>query len=68
MPNKKLAISITLDLDLIAYVDAVADINGRSRSSMIAAMIRDWKKSDEQEKELDELFSEESEVKTWPQN
>lgn len=62
MAQKKLAISITLDLDLIAYVDAVADINGRSRSSMIAAMIRDWKKSDEQEKELDELFSEESEV------
>lgn len=62
MAQKKLAISITLDLDLIAYVDAVADINGRSRSSMIAAMIRDWKKSDEQEKELDELFNEESEV------
>ena len=62
MANKKLAISITLDLDLIAYVDAVAEINGRSRSSMIAAMIRDWKKSDDQEKELDELFNVESEV------
>ena len=62
MANKKLAISITLDLDLIAYVGAVAEINGRSRSSMIAAMIRDWKKSDDQEKELDELFTVESEV------
>lgn len=61
MAQKKIAISITLDLDQIAYVDAVAEINGRSRSSMIAAMIRDWKKSDDQEKELDELFSAESE-------
>lgn len=62
MSQKKLAISITLDSDLIAYIDAVADIQGRSRSSMIGVMIRYWKKVDEQEKELDELFSAESEV------
>ena len=40
-------ISITLDADLLAYIDELSLINERSRSSMIAWIIRKEKASDE---------------------
>lgn len=41
-------ISISIDNDLLAYVDEVAEINGRSRSGMIS-----WFLKQEREKDLD---------------
>lgn len=40
-------ISITLDQDLLAYIDELSLINDRSRSSMIAWIIRKKKAADE---------------------
>lgn len=40
-------ICITLEEDLIKYVDDLADINGRNRSNMIAWIIAKEKQSDE---------------------
>ena len=44
-------ISITLDDDLLKYLDELAEINSRSRSSMISWLI---KKSYDEDKALDE--------------
>ena len=44
-------ISLTIDEELLAYVDELADINDRSRSSMISWMIR---QQYDQDKNLDE--------------
>lgn len=33
-------ISITIDQDLLEYLDELADINGRTRSGMISYLIR----------------------------
>ena len=49
--SKTKNISLTLDEELLAYVDELADINGRSRSSMISWMIR---QQYDQDKNLDE--------------
>lgn len=49
--SKTKNISLTIDEDLLAYVDELADINGRSRSSMISWMIR---QQYDQDKNLDE--------------
>lgn len=38
--SKTKNISLTIDEELLAYVDELADINSRSRSSMISWMIR----------------------------
>ena len=38
--NKTKNISLTIDDELLAYVDELAAINDRSRSSMISWMIR----------------------------
>ena len=46
-------ISITLEEDQIKYLDELADINGRSRSGMIAWLIR---KSKEEDDALEEQF------------
>ena len=47
MSKNTVNISITLDADLLAYVDELSLINERSRSSMIAWIIRKEKASDE---------------------
>lgn len=44
-------ISLTIDEELLAYVDELAYINGRSRSSMISWLIR---QQYDQDKNLDE--------------
>ena len=44
-------ISITLDEKLLNYLEELADINGRSRSGMIAWLI---KKSQEEDESLDQ--------------
>lgn len=44
-------ISITIEEDLLNYLDELADINGRSRSSMITWLV---KQSYEEDKALDE--------------
>ena len=44
-------ISITLDEGLLHYIDEVADINGRSRSGMIAWLV---KRSQEEDESLDQ--------------
>ena len=44
-------ISITLDEGLLHYIDEVANINGRSRSGMIAWLI---KRSQEEDYSLDQ--------------
>lgn len=44
-------ISITIDEGLLHYIDEVADINGRSRSGMIAWLI---KKSQEEDESLEQ--------------
>ena len=49
--SKTKNISLTIDEELLAYVDEVAAINGRSRSSMISWMIR---QQYDQDKNLDE--------------
>lgn len=49
--SKTKNISLTIDEELLAYVDELADINGRSRSSMISWMIR---QQYDQDKSLDE--------------
>lgn len=49
--SKTKNISLTIDEELLAYVDELADINGRSRSSMISWMIR---QQYDQDKNLDE--------------
>jgi len=49
--SKTKNISLTLDEELLAYVDELASINDRSRSSMISWMIR---QQYEQDKNLDE--------------
>lgn len=49
--SKTKNISLTIDEELLAYVDDLADINGRSRSSMISWMIR---QQYDQDKSLDE--------------
>lgn len=41
------AISITIRSDLLDYIDEIAAINGRSRSSMIAWIISKEKQADE---------------------
>ena len=41
-------ISISIDKELLAYVDEVAEINGRSRSGMIS-----WFLKQEQQKDID---------------
>ena len=46
-------ISITLDADLLAYIDELSLINSRSRSGMIAWIIA-------KEKALDEMLDEEA--------
>lgn len=38
--SKTKNISLTIDEELLAYIDELADINDRSRSSMISWMIR----------------------------
>ena len=38
--SKTKNISLTIDEELLSYVDELADLNGRSRSSMINWMIR----------------------------
>ena len=43
-------ISISIDKDLLKYVDDVAEINGRTRSGMIAWFL---KQEQERDKELD---------------
>ena len=40
-------ISLTIDDELIDYVDEIAEINGRSRSSMISWIILQSKRADE---------------------
>ena len=40
-------ISITLDEELLAYLDELADVNGRSRSGMISWLIQKSKREDE---------------------
>lgn len=49
--SKTKNISLTIDEELLTYVDELADINGRSRSSMISWMIR---QQYDQDKNLDE--------------
>ena len=44
-------ISITIEEDLLNYLDNLAEINGRSRSSMLSWLI---KKSYDEDKALDE--------------
>lgn len=44
-------ISITIDEEQLAYLDELADINGRSRSGMISWLI---KQSQDNDKALDE--------------
>lgn len=44
-------ISITIEEDLLNYLDELADINGRSRSGMLSWLI---KKSYDEDKSLDE--------------
>lgn len=51
--SKTKNISLTIDEELLAYVDELADINGRSRSSMISWMIR-------QQYDLDKNLDEEA--------
>ena len=46
-------ISITLDDDLLKYLDELAEINSRSRSSMISWLI---KKSYDEDKDLDKEY------------
>lgn len=41
-------ISLTIDEDLLAYLDELAEINGRSRSGMISWLIRRSKEEDEE--------------------
>jgi len=48
--SKTKNISLTIDEELLAYVDELADINDRSRSSMISWMIR---QQYDQDKNLD---------------
>lgn len=48
--SKTKNISLTIDEELLAYVDELAVINGRSRSSMISWMIR---QQYDQDKNLD---------------
>lgn len=49
--SKTKNISLTIDEELLAYVDELASINDRSRSSMISWMIR---QQYDQDKNLDE--------------
>ena len=49
--SKTKNISLTIDEELLAYVDELAAINDRSRSSMISWMIR---QQYDQDKALDE--------------
>ena len=51
MSKTKKNISLTLDEELLAYVDELASLNDRSRSSMISRMIR---QQYDQDKNLDE--------------
>lgn len=46
-------ISISIDRDLLKYVDEVADINGRTRSGMISWFLK-------QERERDRALEEEA--------
>ena len=39
-------ISLTIDEDLLTYLDVLAEINGRSRSGMISWLIRKCKEED----------------------
>lgn len=56
MRAKTTQISITIDTALIAYIDELASINGRSRSGMINWLIS-------KEKAQDEALNEELEVR-----
>lgn len=47
-------ISLTIEEEMLQYIDELADINGRSRSAMINWLI---KKSYEEDKALDEEAS-----------
>ena len=47
-------ISITLDDELLKYLDELAEINSRSRSSMISWLI---KKSYDEDKDLDKEYT-----------
>lgn len=40
-------ISLTIEEDLLTYLDELAEINGRSRSSMISWLILQSKRADE---------------------
>ena len=40
-------ISITLDEEILSYLDDLADINGRSRSGMISWLIKRSKEEDD---------------------
>ena len=46
--SKTKNISLTIDEELLAYVDELATIEGRSRSSMISWMIRQQYEEDEE--------------------
>ena len=48
-------ISLTIDEELLDYLDELADINGRSRSGMIGWLILQSKRADE---DLDEEVEE----------
>ena len=56
MRAKTTQISITIDATLMAYIDELAAINGRSRSGMINWLIA-------KEKAQDEALNEEMEVR-----
>lgn len=45
--SKNKNISITIDEVLLAYLDELADINGRSRSGMICWLIQKSKREDD---------------------
>ena len=48
-------ISITIEEDLLTYLDELADINGRTRSGMISWFILNSKRADEDlDKEAEE--------------
>lgn len=47
-------ISLTIDEDLLAYLDELADINGRSRSGMISWLIRKSREDDVPDEEAEE--------------
>lgn len=51
-------ISITLDTELIQYVDELAELNSRSRSSMISFIIKKFEYLDKLEARKEALINE----------